>query len=72
MGNNKPGNEDEALASLREDDIPVLRQQYGQNIFETEKKRTIILILTGLVKEPMFILLSVAAALYFILNQPGE
>jgi len=62
----------ENIKGIDESDIPFLRQKFGKNIFYSEPSRRITHILRDIVLEPMFILLFVAATLYFILNKPGE
>jgi len=57
---------------LSSDQIPVLQKQYGKNIFYSEPQRQLYHILLDIVKEPMFILLVVAATLYFILGEAAE
>jgi Ca2+-transporting ATPase len=60
------------IKGLREADIASLQQQYAKNSFPADKPRTLLRILTDMVREPMFILLVVACVLYFVLAQPAE
>lgn len=52
--------------------VPVLLNQYGKNVFHAEPSRRFIHIVWEIVKEPMFILLLIACSLYFILNEVSE
>jgi len=60
------------IKGLPETGIPALRQQYGKNSFQLEKPRLLLHILTDIIREPMFILLMIACAIYFILGQSTE
>jgi P-type Ca2+ transporter type 2C len=60
------------LKGLEETKILQLQQQYGKNVFEAEKSRKLQHILWGIVKEPMFIMLVIACAAYFILGEAKE
>ncbi len=63
-----PGN----IQGLSVQEIPVLRKQYGKNVFHAERQRRYINIVWDILKEPMFILLVIACSLYFILGEAGE
>lgn len=60
------------LNGLKESEILLLQKQFGKNIFYAEKSRGIYDILWDIVKEPMFLMLSVACSLYFILKESNE
>ncbi|MBX9781744.1 MAG: cation-translocating P-type ATPase [Chitinophagaceae bacterium] len=60
------------LNGLNETQIQFLQKQYGKNLFEAEKPRRLVHILWDIVKEPMFIMLVVACAAYFILSEAKE
>ncbi|OQP63865.1 hypothetical protein A3860_23300 [Niastella vici] len=60
------------VRGLSESDIPVLQQEHGKNSFQLEKPRQLLHILADIVREPMFILLMIACAIYFILGQSTE
>lgn len=64
----EPGN----MQGLSVQEIPVLRKQYGKNVFHADRQRRFINIVLGILKEPMFILLVIACSLYFILGEAGE
>jgi P-type Ca2+ transporter type 2C len=52
--------------------IPALQQQYGDNIFQADPPRRFIHMVFDIIREPMFILLAVACAIYFVLSQTKE
>ena len=60
------------IKGLPEAAVPALQQQYGKNIFQSEKPRQLYHILRDIIREPMFILLVIACVLYYILGQPTE
>ena len=60
------------LRGLSVQQVAVLRQQHGKNVFHAETSRQFIHIVWDIVKEPMFILLMIACALYFILGEESE
>lgn len=62
----------ESIMGLSERDIPVLREQYGKNNFQRERPGHLPRIIGDIIREPMFLLLLVACALYFILGQVSE
>lgn len=57
---------------LSSKDIESLQKQFGKNIFFSEPRRRFYHVLLDILKEPMFLLLVVAAALYFILGEAEE
>ncbi|HET9057561.1 MAG TPA: cation-translocating P-type ATPase [Chitinophagaceae bacterium] len=62
----------EISGGLTDQQILSLQKQYGRNIFEAEKTRRLAHILTDIIREPMFIMLSIACAAYFILGEYQE
>ena len=62
----------ESLKGLHADQIPSLRQQFGKNIFKAEPSRHFLHIAWDIAKEPMFILLTIACSLYFVLGSIDE
>jgi Ca2+-transporting ATPase len=60
------------LQGLFAQQVNVLRQQYGKNVFHAASSRRFIHIVWDIVKEPMFLLLVIACALYFILGEISE
>ncbi|HEY6063283.1 MAG TPA: cation-translocating P-type ATPase [Chitinophagaceae bacterium] len=61
-----------SLQGLSEQQVTALRRQYGKNVFQAGSSRRFIHIVWDIVKEPMFILLVIACALYFILGEVSE
>ncbi len=61
-----------SLQGLSVQQVLLLRQQYGKNVFHAEFSRRFIHIVWDIVKEPMFILLIIACTLYFILGELSE
>ena len=53
-------------------EVKALRQKWGENKFETGPARGFFTIVGEIVAEPMFLLLAVACALYFILGEITE
>ncbi len=62
----------ENIKGIDESNVLSLQKKFGKNIFYLEPSRRLIHILWDIVREPMFILLLIACALYFILGKPGE
>lgn len=60
------------IQGLTTEQVSILKQQYGKNIFRTKSSSSFIRIFWDLIKEPMFILLAIACSLYFILGEKGE
>src|SRR5690242_7652995 len=60
------------LIGLSEQDIPVLQQRYGKNIFKARRIPRLLFVFLNIVKEPMFILLALACAVYFVTNEINE
>ncbi|HRH61034.1 MAG TPA: HAD-IC family P-type ATPase, partial [Chitinophagaceae bacterium] len=52
--------------------VSLLQQRYGKNIFHLESSRSFLHIVRDIVTEPMFILLLVACFLYFVLGEVSE
>ena len=60
------------IKGLSETEIPNLQQRYGKNSFRRQKPRHVLHIMTDIIREPMFILLMFACAIYFIVGHPTE
>lgn len=60
------------LNDLLSDEVIVLQQKYGKNTFRFKKEHRFLNILWDIVREPMFILLTIACSLYFILGEINE
>jgi P-type Ca2+ transporter type 2C len=59
-------------AGLTSPEVFSRQEQYGKNIFYTESPRSFISIAFTILKEPMFLLLITACAIYFILGEISE
>jgi P-type Ca2+ transporter type 2C len=68
----KINNEQYLPRGLSEQEIPGLIRRYGRNIIKAKRSGKFLHILRDLVLEPMFIILVIAASLYFILGQSSE
>lgn len=53
-------------------DVPLLQKQFGKNIFTSGRSKGKLYIISGVIKEPMFLLLLGGSALYFILGEISE
>ena len=62
----------EQLNGLNAADIPMQQQRFGKNLFSLEKPRNFLHVSLDIIREPMFLLLIVACALYFILGKTSE
>jgi len=60
------------INGLSQDQIPLLQQQYGKNMFEASKQFRLFRVLKDILLEPMFLLLVIASCLYFILGDKNE
>ena len=60
------------LPGLKQTELPSLLRQFGKNIFKKEKTGGVFRIILDVLKEPMFLMLFAACALYFILGEPGD
>jgi P-type Ca2+ transporter type 2C len=60
------------IQGLSDQDVLLQRSQYGKNIFDSGFQHRFLKIAWGVFREPMFILLSIACLLYFILGNTAE
>lgn len=60
------------IPGLPPHEIAQLQNQYGKNVLDPGAKRRFVRIIWDIIKEPMFILLVIACALYFILGEVSE
>ncbi|MBD0374138.1 MAG: HAD-IC family P-type ATPase, partial [Flavisolibacter sp.] len=60
------------LKGLTEKEVPLLQRQYGKNLFTNKHSFRFVQAIVSTVKEPMFLILTVACASYFILGQRSE
>lgn len=61
-----------SLQGLKQAEAESRLKQFGYNKFKTAGSGGLLKIISGIVREPMFILLSIACLLYFILGQVSE
>ncbi|MGG7162558.1 cation-translocating P-type ATPase [Clostridium ihumii] len=60
------------LKGLTEEEVKKLQQKYGKNQLVPEKKSSFLLKVLEVLKEPMFLLLIIAAIIYFLLGEPRD
>ncbi len=60
------------IKGLTDSEVLALRKKFGSNILESKKKNHFLEAIKGLAKEPMVILLLVAATLYFFTGNTGD
>ena len=60
------------IEGLTNEQVIVKREKYGQNILNYKKENSVLLALKTLARQPMLILLLVAAAIYFISGNIGN
>lgn len=57
---------------LTKEEVKKLQEQYGKNELTSEKKESFLIKIFHIICEPMFLLLIVAATIYFILGEPRD
>lgn len=57
---------------LNDEEVLELRKKHGKNELETEKKESIFVKVYHVITEPMFLLLLIAATIYFILGEARD
>ena len=62
----------ENIEGLSHDQVILLQKQYGRNRLKVDAEYRLLRIIWNIVREPMFILLAIACALYFILGNNSE
>jgi len=67
-----PYNIPENFIGLTEDELKISRSQFGYNQMENSKKNTWLLMLLGILKEPMLLLLIAVAVIYIIVGNYSE
>ncbi len=60
------------LTGLTSPQATELQKQFGKNELSPEKKKSFLLKVLGILREPMFILLLAAALVYFLLGEPRD
>ena len=66
---------DQALAAVRgltDDEVRACLQEYGHNELPSRKRRTVFRVAGEVLREPMFLLLLAAGAIYLMLGDPGD
>ena len=58
--------------SLNDNDVLLSRKENGTNELSKKKKETLIVKILSIFKEPMFLLLIVAASVYFVVGEYGD
>ena len=64
--------EKETLEGLTSEEVIELQSKYGKNEITTAKKESFFLKIVHILCEPMFLLLILAASIYFILGNPSD
>lgn len=57
---------------LSSSEVKKLQEKYGKNEITAEKKESFIMKIVHIILEPMFLLLIVAATIYFVLGEPRD
>ena len=60
------------IQGLSDNEVTKAREKYGKNQLNYKKENTIIDTLIRIVKDPMLILLLVAASIYFVSGSTGD
>lgn len=60
------------MKGLSSDEVKIAKDKYGKNVLIPEKRQSFILKIFNVLKEPMFLLLIVAATIYFLLGEPRD
>lgn len=60
------------MKGLTRNEAKKAQEKYGKNVLIPEKKQNFILKIFSVLKEPMFLLLIIAATIYFLLGEPRD
>lgn len=60
------------MKGLTNEEVKLAREKIGKNVLIEEKKENFLMKIFEVIKEPMFLLLMIAAIIYFILGEPKE
>jgi P-type Ca2+ transporter type 2C len=60
------------FSGLRKSEIPSLLKEFGKNVLGPDKQHGFLHAIWAIIKEPMFLMLVFASALYFVLGQTDE
>ena len=62
----------QTMKGLTDEEVRIAQNKYGKNQLIPTKKESLFLKILEVLKEPMFLLLLVAAVIYFILGEPQD
>lgn len=65
-------NASEIMAGLTAEEVKRLQEQFGKNELTPQKKESFFKKVLHIICEPMFLLLLIAAAIYFVLGEPRD
>ena len=65
-------NEQQPMKGLTSTEAKKLQEQYGKNELTLQKKESFFIKVLHIISEPMFLLLLIAAVIYFILGEPRD
>lgn len=60
------------MKGLTNEEVKLAREKFGKNLLIEEKKENFLMKIVEVIKEPMFLLLMIAAIIYFILGEPKD
>ncbi|MFR9240576.1 MAG: cation-translocating P-type ATPase [Clostridium baratii] len=60
------------MKGLTNEEVKLAREKFGSNVLIKEKKENFLMKILEVIKEPMFLLLMIAAIIYFILGEPKD
>lgn len=60
------------MKGLTNEEVKLAREKFGKNVLIEENKENFLMKVVDVIKEPMFLLLMVAAIIYFILGEPKD
>lgn len=60
------------MKGLTNEEVKLAREKFGRNVLIKEKKENFLMKIVEVIKEPMFLLLMIAAIIYFILGEPKD
>lgn len=60
------------MKGLTNEEVKLAREKFGKNLLIEENKENFLMKVVDVIKEPMFLLLMVAAIIYFILGEPKD
>lgn len=60
------------MKGLTNEEVKLAREKFGRNVLIKEKKENFLMKILEVIKEPMFLLLMIAAIIYFILGEPKD